>query len=424
MRKHVAVVFLLLVMFAGAGTNGLVLSGASAQTHKLTPPQHERSVGPKPTPRWYWRWLDWRLGEGYARGHRLEPSVRPKETPQVIPHWAWHRLHFFLLARSQRGSGTTTSAGAGYASEIGYTRHRAAFRPLRVVAVSSAGGLRSAIANLRAGDLVRATASFAVAGETVISKRLSAPAVLDLSGVRFRYSDGQNEPAVWLDNPANLRIYGGDLSTADTGGPCLSSYGGQYVTWWGFTAHDCGGTGAWIATVSAAAEHDDFQGTIWKVGQNLARDPHAEKGSGLHCVNLDDGGQYAFRENRFAFYCHDIPTGAAIEYGSSKIAPVHNTIYLKAADLGFVSKVQTGGNGIQFWGVNGQSAEIRYIEVDNAQGYALFDGGMYAGTTLSGVTVDYGRATHTNQNPRYAGQNPWADAHNIAYKRVRPFPSH
>jgi hypothetical protein len=311
-----------------------------------------------------------------------------------------------------------------YSSEIAYAQTPAPFTATRVIDVSSAAGLKSAISNLRAGDLVKATASFAVSGETVIAARLSAPAVIDLTGatVRFVYSGGQNVPAVWLNNAENVRLYGGDLSTADTGGGCLSSYGGQYVTWWGFTAHDCGGTGATIQTVTAAAEHNDFQGTIWKVGQNLAWDPHAEKGSGLHCVNLDDGGQYAFQDNRFAFYCHDIPTGAAIEYGSRNIAPVRNTIYLKAVNLTFVSQTQTGGNAIQFWGVNGQSADVKYLEVQNAQGYGLFAGGMYSGATLSGVTVEYGHASTANLNPRFSGQNPWDSTHNVAYKRVQPLP--
>ena len=307
-----------------------------------------------------------------------------------------------------------------YLRAIVYSRGRVGFRALRVVGVGSAAGLRAAVSGLRAGDLVRATASFTVSGETVIGKRLAARAVLDLSGVKFVYSGGQNYPAVWLRNASNLTIYGGDLSTADTGGACLSSFGGQHVTWWGFTAHDCGGTGVGIATVTAPAEHDDFQGTIWKVGQHPAWDPHVEKGSGLHCVNLDDGGQYAFQDNRFAFYCHDIPTGAAIEYGSRAIPPVNNTIYLKAVDLSFVSHTQTGGNGIQFWGVNGQSADIKYLEVDNAEGYGLFDGGMYSGTNLSGVKVEYGRASDTNRNPRYAAQNPWASTHNVTFENVRP----
>ena len=87
-----------------------------------------------------------------------------------------------------------------------------------------------------------------------------------------------------------------------------------------------------------------------------------------------------------------------------------------------VAKIQTGGNGIQFWGVNGQSAEIRFIEVDNAEGYALFDGGMNQGTSLSGVRVEHGRASNTNQNPRYAGQNPWSDRLGEVYQAVVPTP--
>ncbi|HEU5477051.1 MAG TPA: hypothetical protein VFU64_04380, partial [Gaiellaceae bacterium] len=123
-----------------------------------------------------------------------------------------------------------------------------------------------------------------------------------------------------------------------------------------------------------------------------------------------------------AFYCHDIPTGAAIEYGSRNIAPVDNTIYLKALNLTFVSQTQTGGNAIQFWGVSGQSADIKYLEVTNAQGYGLFDGGMYSGTTLTGVTEQYGRASDTNLNPRYAGNNPWQTNKDVVYQDVNPTP--
>ena len=261
----------------------------------------------------------------------------------------------------------------------------------------------------------------------VIKNRLSAPAVIDLTGhtVNFVYSGEKNYSAVWLDNPENLRIYGGDLSTSDTGGDCLTNHGGQHVTWWYFTAHDCGGTGAAFSGGQAPTEHDDFNGTIWKVGQNLAWDPHAEKGTGLHCVNLDDNNLYPFRDNRFAFYCHDIPSGAAIEYGASQRAdpkPVKNTIYLLAVNLTDVAKIQTGGNGIQFWGVNGQSAEIKFIQVTNAEGHALWDGGMNRGTNLRGISVEYGRASNTNQNPLYAGQNPWSDRLGEVYRSVLPSP--
>ena len=66
--------------------------------------------------------------------------------------------------------------------------------------------------------------------------------------------------------------------------------------------------------------------------------------------------------------------------------------------------------------------DIKDLEVANAQGYGLFDGGMYSGTTLSGVTVEYGRATNTNENPRYAGNNPWRTNKNAVYQDTAPTP--
>jgi hypothetical protein len=324
-----------------------------------------------------------------------------------------------------------TTRPSVYDQAVSYTKTRAPFDPARTVDVNSASQLESAIRTLRPGDLVKATASFTVSKASsnalVIKNRLSAPAVIDLTGhtVKFVYSGDKNYNAVWLDNPQNLRIYGGDLSTSGTGGDCLRSNGGQHVTWWYFTAHDCGGTGAAILGGQAPTEHNDFNGTIWNVGQNLAWDPHAEKGTGLHCVNLDDNNVYPFHHNRFAFHCHDISSGAAIEYGAAHRGnpkPVRNTIYLLAVNLTEVAKSQTGGNGIQFWGVNGQSAEIKFIQVDNATGYALWDGGMSTGTSLRGVTIVDGRASNTNQNPRYAGQNPWSDRLGEVYRTVVPAP--
>jgi len=333
------------------------------------------------------------------------------------------------IDRALTTNATNTSP---YEQAISYTKTRALFTPTRTIDVRSASQLRSAITNLRPGDLVRATADFTVSSSSaealVIKNRLSAPAVIDLTGhlVRFVYSGDKDYSAVLLDNPENIRIYGGDLSTSHRGGDCLRSYGAQHVTWWYFTAHDCGGTGAALFGGQAATEHDDFSGTIWGVGQNLAWDPHLEKGTGLHCVNLDDDNIYPFEHNRFAFYCHDISSGAAIEYGAAHRTgpkPRKNTIYLLAVNLTEVAKSQTGGNGIQFWGADGQSAVIRFIQVDHAEGFALWDGGMNAGTSLEGVTVVDGRASNTNRNPRYAGRNPWSDRLGEVYQTVLPAPA-
>jgi hypothetical protein len=292
--------------------------------------------------------------------------------------------------------------------------------------VSNASQLLAAISNLQPGDLVEATGRFTVTGETIIKNRLSSPAELDLTGVSFVYSGGSELPAVWLNNASNLYIYGGDMSTAGSGGSCLLDYGSQHVLWWGFTAHNCGGTGFAAMPVNAAVDNDDFQGEISQVGQNLAWDPHTEKGSGLHGVLLDDvSNSNAFTNNRFAFSEHDIPTGACVQAGNNTMptAAGGNVLYLKCVNADFVARNQTGGNGIQLWGdTNNLGLDIRYLEVVNSQGYALWAGGLYSGQSLSGVTVEYGRASNTNQNPRYAGQNPWDLRVGVVYKALHPAP--
>jgi hypothetical protein len=101
MRKHLAIVALLMLLFGGMGSSSL-LARAFAQQKALSAAQKEKQIGPKPTPIWYRRWVQWRLGEGYAKGHGLKASLRPKHAPRPVPHWAWERLHYFLLARQER----------------------------------------------------------------------------------------------------------------------------------------------------------------------------------------------------------------------------------------------------------------------------------------------------------------------------------
>jgi hypothetical protein len=110
MPRQFAVAILLMLAFAGVGSSAL-LSRALAQTEALTAVQQEKAQGPRPTPHWYWRWSEWRLGEGYAKGHALQRNLRPKHAPQHIPQWAWRRLHYFRLARStaRKHGGHTTS---------------------------------------------------------------------------------------------------------------------------------------------------------------------------------------------------------------------------------------------------------------------------------------------------------------------------
>jgi hypothetical protein len=448
-RKQLGVAIVVMLAFAGFGSSA-ILARALAQ-----PAAAQKQLGPRPTPRWYWHWAQWRLGTGYAKGHRLEIHLRPKDAPRRIPSWAFHRLQRVLASQTngtpRKGHGppttttttvptptttttttatttttsTTTSGGETYEQAISYTQTRPAFTPTRTVGVSSASQLQTAIANLQPGDLVQATASFTVSGETVIRNRLNAPAELDLTGVSFVYSGGSNTPAVWLDNPQNLFIYGGDLSTSDTGGTCLLDHGSQYVVWWGFSLHDCGGSGFAAFTSGAPVAHDDFQGEIWKVGQNLAWDPHVEKGSGEHGAILwDSNYNYPFTDNRFAFFTHDIPTGACVEVGSNLSAPASgNVLYEKCVNATFVSTIQTGGNALQLWGdTSNLGLDVKFLEGDNLEGYAVHDNGVYSGQTTSGVAVEYGRASNTNLNPRYVGQNPWQKNFGEVYGDLLPAP--
>jgi hypothetical protein len=423
MRKQATIVLLLMLVFAGLGSSGLV-NRSFAESKPLTMMDRAKRLGPKPIPRWYWHWLGWRVRIADGAGHSSLQRGRPKQVPRRIPRWAWRRLHFVLLARA-RATHRAPTGGETYERAISYTRNRPSFTTARTVVVSNASELKSAIADLRVGDLVEARGAFTVPGETVIKNRLPAPAELDLSGVRFVYSGANNLPAVWLDNAKNVRIFGGDLSTADRGGTCLLDYGSQHVLWWGFTAHDCGNGGVGVIPVNGPVSDDDFQGTIWRAGESPKWDSHREKGTGQHGVLLwDSGNSNAFTNNRFAFYVHDQPTGAAVQVGNSvPAAATGNVLYLKAADLTAISTIQTGGNGLQFWGASGLGMTVKYLEVDNAQGRALDANGIYASTALTRVTVEYGRASRTNQNASLNEPNrrlPWDWRGGVVYKEVLP----
>jgi hypothetical protein len=101
MRKPLSAVIGLMLLFGGLSSSA-VLTRASAEQNSLSAIQQEKRLGPKPTPRWYWRWQAWRLGEGYAKGQPRQPNLRPQHAPQRIPAWAWRRLHFFLRVRVDR----------------------------------------------------------------------------------------------------------------------------------------------------------------------------------------------------------------------------------------------------------------------------------------------------------------------------------
>lgn len=100
MGKQASVVLSVLLLFAGVSSAAIVSRQLSASSRAAAAVQHEKRLGPRPTPRWYWRWVEWRLGEGYAQGHALARHLRPARAPHRVPRWAWERLHYYLLARN------------------------------------------------------------------------------------------------------------------------------------------------------------------------------------------------------------------------------------------------------------------------------------------------------------------------------------
>jgi hypothetical protein len=134
MTKHAALVFALMLLFAGVGSAAVAGRAPAPAKHLSAAIKHEKRLGPKPTPRWYWRWADWRLGEGFAQDRAHQHNLRPQQLPARVPHWAWQRLHYFLLARAIKGHARTSttrkppsSRGSSGIGLLNYGGHLASF---------------------------------------------------------------------------------------------------------------------------------------------------------------------------------------------------------------------------------------------------------------------------------------------------------
>lgn len=331
---------------------------------------------------------------------------------------------------------TTTSASPpSFASETSYTQSPPPFNQTSEVDVSSAAALKSALAALKPGELVKATAPFTVSSSSsvplVIANRLSGPAEINLAGINVVYTGTSDVDAVSINNAQNVRIFGGDISTSDTGGPCIEWNGSQDSLWWGFVAHDCGADGMWIFTRKPGAtgfgpvERNDIEGEIYKMDQHPAWDPHPEKCSGIHGANLDDGNYAPFDHNRIALYVHDSACeGGGIEFGSafSTNVPDANKIILQCSNLTFMSTIQTGGNCYQVWGYGATNTDFLFLQATNITGHPYWAGGMSSAGSLAGTSVVYGRASNVRLNPRYASDPNWDKRGDSVFLDVSPLP--
>jgi hypothetical protein len=338
---------------------------------------------------------------------------------------------------------TVSVAVSSYDSAISYTKSRPAFTAIRTINVSSASALLSAISNLQAGDLVKATAPFTVTvpnsntsgGVLNIFNRLSSYAEIDLTGVSIVYSGTNKVPGVYIRNASHLYIFGGDITTGQ-GGSCVLWFSSQYVTYWGFNAHNCGTDGLSMFTgksgysYTGPVQHNDIEGEVSHTGQNAtAWDPHQEKCTGVHGANLADGNFFDFSYNRVALNVHDEPcAGGGIEFGSSQSTnlPHDNTIILQCTNMTYLASIQTGGNCYQTWGYGNTHTDIKFINATNLEGHPYAAAGLYSkpNTYLTTDTLEYGRASKVNLNPFEYSKDKvtWSRIGGTAFKDVLPLP--
>jgi len=309
-------------------------------------------------------------------------------------------------AGSSSGSQQTTTGGSPapptYDSETSYAPP--AFTATRTVDVSTQSAFNTAWTNIQPGDQINVHGVTFTGEVTLANKQLAGWAQISFdSATKFvGVSSAQNLPAVWINNDSHIRFYGGDISDSASGGqagPGILVYDSDNITWWNFVSHDVGRDGLDIFSVNKPNSSLDFKGEVYHWGLNLAWDPHAEKGTGLHGANLGDSN-YGMQDSRIALYAHDGAAGAGIEAGGASATDFfkNNTIYIKCQNLTMHAVSQTGGNCLQYWGENVTGNVIKYLEAENLQGRPYETGGMYTGQSLASDTIEYGRASNTNLN--------------------------
>lgn len=277
-----------------------------------------------------------------------------------------------------------------------------------MVDVYSQSAFMTAWSNLQPGDEIDVH-GVTFTGEVVLAnKQLSSWAEVhfDAATTFVGYPSAQNLPAVWINKDAYVRFYGGDISDSASNGQAgtgILLYDSSHVSWWNFDVHDVGGSGVFVTGITQPVADVDLKGEVSRWGENLAWDPHAEKGTGLHGILVADSN-YGVEDSRFAIYAHDGPSGAGMEIGGSKSTDGawRNTIYMWCQNLTMQATSQLGGNCVQVWGDNVVGNDFRYVEAENIQGRPYDANGLFGGQSLSTDTVDYGRGSQTNLNPYLA----------------------
>jgi hypothetical protein len=224
--------------------------------------------------------------------------------------------------------------------------------------------------------------------------------------------------AVFVRGSGGWRIWGGRVTNPYGPGLRFYSLPGPF-TWTGFVVDQVADTGVAVYPVGGDITHLTLAGRTGSSSQDLAYDPHMEKGTGLHGWNIADANGGYVSDSTFAADTLGQATGAAVSIETDRVRS-DVVIYARARHLGFAlpgtswtgdAQIQVAGNVIELWDVGGKagSLDIRYAEGNDIQGRILDTNGCSG--DLSSVRLDYGRATGPIlQNPllsrvAYQGKN-------------------
>lgn len=296
---------------------------------------------------------------------------------------------------------------------------RPRFRPTRTVEVHTATEFWRAWSQLRPREEIDVR-GVTFSDEAIFRKQLTGWAEVHFGpGTRFVGTPGANQPAAWINHCHGIRFYGGNL-TNPSGGAGVIISDSSWVTWWNFVIHDTANTALSVRGIHQPNTHLDLKGQIYHWGLNLALDTHSEKGTGLHGANLADS-PFGISDSRFTLDLHDGATGAGVEAGGSANTDffTRNRLYLRCRNLTKVATRLTAGNCIQLWGINVTHNAFRYIRAKNLVGRPFETSGMQKGQSLKTNRVAYGRAIHTNLNPR-VGPVHWDPRGGTVFKDVSP----
>jgi hypothetical protein len=301
------------------------------------------------------------------------------------------------------------------------------------ITVWSASAFSTAVANATAGQTINVLGNVLIPGEFTGFDRVISGGTVNVvfqPGAGFTGNAGARLPAVWIKNSGGWRIWGGTITNPMGNGIVVYNTVGNF-TWTGFKVSNTGDTCVALYPSGGNINGITLKGVAGTATPNLAYDPHAEKGTGIHAWNIADATGGLVQNATLAMDTVDQATGAAVEVEAGQLGP-NVKMYARARHLGFAipgttwlgyAQQQGAGNVFQVWGATPQAPfDLAYAEGNNIMGRILETDGAYGGADYSQSTLDYGRATGPILQSPLITKVAYARKANLTLGNVSPLP--